>query len=75
MNSDAGKKKYSCYAYKVGKPFNTYNVEQIAQQVGCGETTIQSQVKSAAKGALHAGNLVSHGIVTCEIMGAPDVKI
>lgn len=59
-NAGMGKKVCSAYAYVPGKAFTSYNVEQIAQQVGNGVAAIQSHCRSVAK------NTICPKAVACE---------
>lgn len=74
-NATAGKTVCSAYAYVPGKPFGEYNVEQIAQQVGKGESAIRTHCKSAVKNAKDSENIKSHNVKTVQIWSATGVKI
>lgn len=75
MNESAGKDIVSAYAYIPGKTFGSYNVEQIAQQVGNGETAVQTECGSAARRSIHAGNKSCLGTISVQALGVPGVKL
>ncbi|MCC2658479.1 MAG: putative peptidoglycan-binding protein [Panacagrimonas sp.] len=74
LNSAAGRRVFSAYAYVPGKPFEDYNVEQIAQQVCKGETAIQTHCRSLSKNAVDLANVKSCQVHKAQSLLAAGVK-
>ena len=74
LNSAAGRRMFSAYAYVPGKPFGEYNVEQIAQQVCKGEAAIQAHCRSLSKNAVDPANVKSCQVHKAQSLLAAGVK-